>query len=76
MNSRSKVVLSAMVALGMLLALSTSSSYAAPHPREPDTLTCKHGGTCCDVHCTGCCSGQCQTVTGGCGSSGTRCQGG
>jgi hypothetical protein len=74
MNSWSKVVLSAMVAMGMLLALSTSSSYAAPQPREPETLTCKHSGTCCKTDCSDCCSKQCQSVTTGCGS-GTRCQG-
>jgi hypothetical protein len=70
-----KVSAFALVLGGVLVALSTSSSYAAPGPVEPDGLQCKHGGACCDQHCTGCCSGQCQT-TSGCGSTGTRCQGG
>ena len=77
MKRMMKVTLSAVLVTGVLFAFSSSSSYAAAPPSpEPETLQCKHSGTCCGTSCQGCCSGQCQTVTNGCGSTGTRCQGG
>jgi len=73
-------LLGATVAAGALMfTLSGSVGHATPNltppaAPAPTEMKCKPGGTCCNQHCDGCCSGQCQS-TDEC-KSGNRCQGG